>query len=359
LIIATNAEHGTAFLASVLPFTRQYAIAEEAVPHLAAAKRKEVNDMDKINPKEINTHPTFESLFPINSAVLEKIEQDMRDGKYDHSQPIILATWAGQSEPVCIDGHTRRQAAKNLGIEEVPVWLHEFDTEEEAIEKAIKLQSNRRNMTDAEILACVQVLDQRGRAGRPKKELAQGCANFSDGEAARDEQTNRDSCAAASTGKSAQAIGEMLGISTRKVEQARTVLDHADPETVEAVKNSETSINKASQETQKKRRKSKSGQSTKTAEEPATDHGPPQVDHVTESACAERGPVSKKHYEALSELGGSIEEHVASAIDLYLESRRAEYRGAPVETEQDNGDEDHSDPDDDEEYLDLDEYGDE
>ncbi len=57
---------------------------------------------------------------------------------------MILATWEGQKEPVCIDGHTRLQAAKNLGIEEVPVFVHEFDTEEEAVEKAIKLQRNRR-----------------------------------------------------------------------------------------------------------------------------------------------------------------------------------------------------------------------
>ncbi len=78
-------------------------------------------------PNEIKTHPTFESLFPINPALLEKIEQDMRQGTYDLSQPIILATWEGQTEPVCIDGHTRLQAAINVEIEHVPVWIHEFD----------------------------------------------------------------------------------------------------------------------------------------------------------------------------------------------------------------------------------------
>ena len=36
--------------------------------------------MDMKKPEEIKTHPTFESLFPINPAVLAKIEQDMRDG---------------------------------------------------------------------------------------------------------------------------------------------------------------------------------------------------------------------------------------------------------------------------------------
>jgi ParB family chromosome partitioning protein len=114
-----------------------------------------------MNPKEIKTHPTFEALFPTNPALLAKIEQDMRDGRYDVSQPIILATWDGQEEPVCIDGHTRLQAAINVEIEQVPVWLHEFATEEEALEKAIKLQSNRRNMTDAELVTCIETLDNR------------------------------------------------------------------------------------------------------------------------------------------------------------------------------------------------------
>lgn len=130
--------------------------------------------MDMKKPEEINTHPSFESLFPINPTVLGKIEQDMRDGRYDFSQPIILATWEGQEEPVCIDGHTRLKAAKNSGIEEVPVWLHEFDTEEEAVEKTIKLQSNRRNMTDAEILMCIETLDERKpRGGDRRSEEAQ------------------------------------------------------------------------------------------------------------------------------------------------------------------------------------------
>ena len=95
--------------------------------------------MNTINPKEIKTHPTFSELFPINSVLLKRIEQDMRDKIYDFSQPIVLAVWDGQEEPVCIDGHTRLQAALNVGLESVAVWLREdFETEEEALEHAIK-----------------------------------------------------------------------------------------------------------------------------------------------------------------------------------------------------------------------------
>jgi hypothetical protein len=87
--------------------------------------------------EEIGTHPTFVSLFPINGKLLTEIEQDMRNGNYDFSQPIILATWKGQKDEICIDGHTRLQAPKNLGIEEVPVFVNEFDTEQEAFESPL------------------------------------------------------------------------------------------------------------------------------------------------------------------------------------------------------------------------------
>ncbi len=83
--------------------------------------------------EQIKTHPLFEGIFRIDEELLGRIERDMSEGRYDSSQPIILATWEGQKEPVCIDGHTRLQAAKNFGIEEVPVFTHEFDTEQESL----------------------------------------------------------------------------------------------------------------------------------------------------------------------------------------------------------------------------------
>ena len=70
----------------------------------------------------------FSDLFPINADLFAKIEDDLREGTYDFSQPVILATWDGQNEPVCIDGHTRLKAAINVGIEQLPIWTHEFDS---------------------------------------------------------------------------------------------------------------------------------------------------------------------------------------------------------------------------------------
>jgi hypothetical protein len=115
--------------------------------------------MDRMKPTEIETHETFTSLFPIKKEVLSKIEEHIKESQFLISHPLDLAKWGDLMEPVCIDGHTRLQAAKNLGLEEVPVITHELDSEDEALELAIHLQRNRRNMTDAEIIACIQALD--------------------------------------------------------------------------------------------------------------------------------------------------------------------------------------------------------
>jgi hypothetical protein len=269
--------------------------------------------------EEIKTHPTFESLFPINPVVLEKIQQDMVEGRYDLSQPIIMATWEGQSEPVCIDGHTRLRAAINAGIEQVPAWLHEFDTEQEAVEKAIKLQRNRRNMTDAELLTCMEKLDRKkSRGGDRRSEEAkskvQGCTIENE------------------RSQSAQITGELLGISERKVKQARTVMDHADEATVDAVKLGDLSINQAYEATQKKRRdkKGSKNESSSGALWPV-----PALKATTEpdrSRSSKNDPSTSLgksvtvylpdwQYDGLTNLcDGYIESHVRKAVDLYVES---------------------------------------
>ncbi len=204
--------------------------------------------MEMINPNEIKTHPTFESLFSTKEDVLQRIEEDMRANKFDLSQPVILANWEGQDELVCIDGHTRLQAAIRAGIEKIPVWIREdFDTEEEALKHAMKLQANRRNMTDAELMSCIEALDEirpRGgeRRGEPESGMPQSCGKES--------------------GRSASAkdTAQIVGCSPRKVEQVRTVMKHADHDTQEAVKNGEMSVNRAYNETQKRRKEAQAAE---------------------------------------------------------------------------------------------------
>ena len=272
---------------------------------------------------KFKTHELFENLFPIDAHVLKQIEDDMRDGNYDFSQPIILATWEGQKEPVCIDGHTRLQAARNVGITEVPVWLHELDTEEEALEKAIKLQSNRRNMTDREIATCIETLDKKKpRGGDRRSEGAKSKASS-------------DAIEKASS-KSAKETADLLGISATKVERIRNVLSNGDPDTIEAVKKGEMSANQAYQKTRKDRKKVKTNGDAKNPSEDTTNENPELQRENEPKESPEIRPVflSLEHFGALQELGGSVEEHVADAIDLYLKTQRAKHQGTAVGAEQ-------------------------
>lgn len=326
--------------------------------------------MNLMNPKEIETHPTFEKLFPIREDLLSAIEDDMRENRFDLSQPVILANWEGQDELVCIDGHTRLQAAIRAGIEQIPVWIREdFETEEAALEHAIKLQSHRRNMTDVELMACIEALDEirpRGgyREGAQASSMPQSCGKASGRSA------------------SAKETAEIVGCSPRKVEQARTVENHADPEILEALKKGEMSINKAYQETQKRRNGAQGKESNSdcgpddpqmqpkvdedeldTEEEAelqqqsasATDtdddetdpaESEPREDEKSEDSQPSSGygeqahkdgfvkvRISLAHYEALSEYDGTVEEMVEQAIERYLEDleREEDYDRAKYE----------------------------
>jgi hypothetical protein len=306
--------------------------------------------MENKNPKEITTHETFENLFPIREELLKKIEEDMSKRQYDYSQPVILATWEGQKEPVCIDGHTRLRAAIDLGIDEIPVFTHELDTEQQALELAIHLQRNRRNMTDAEILLCVEKLDKRRlRGGDRKSEGArskpQGCGN----------EGGRSA--------SAKELAGLLGISPRKLEQTRTVLDYVEPDIADAVRKQEMSINRAYKETQQRKKEAQKLETApahdcnaspaeptdcngraetqeKTELEPSDEDGacgrePEERTDPDESKMADANEgeanqeteeksykivmISSEQYEALSQWKGDIEDLVSEAIERFLE----------------------------------------
>lgn len=177
-----------------------------------------------MNPNKIKTIKPFKEIFPIDVRIKNAIKKDMKTNGYDKSKPIDV--WNG----ICIDGHTRLQAAKESGID-VVIFEHKFKTQDEAIRYAIHNQSDRRNLTDAEIMRCVQLLDKRKQAGRPDK-LAPPGANLS---------------------KSSSDTAETIGISQRKVEKTRTLLDHATEKTKKAVESGQMSINWAYKETQERR----------------------------------------------------------------------------------------------------------
>ena len=141
--------------------------------------------------------------------------------------PIII--WSREDGHIVVDGHLRLKTCKQINLSgTVPVVLKSFANEDEALGYAIRCQRDRRNLTDAELLSAIAELDKRKTRGSSE----------------RDEQGKMKPITSSDVkGRSSQATAEVLGISSTKVEKARTVLDKATPEVKEAVESGEMSIN--------------------------------------------------------------------------------------------------------------------
>ena len=173
----------------------------------------------------LQTREPFSSLFPVAPAVFGAIAEDMRLNGFDEAHPIIL--W---KEGGCVlDGHTRLAAALECGIADVPVVERSIATDDEAVAYAIRCQRNRRNITDADIVRWVAEFDKRKMAGRPAKLPPHGGNILPP----RHDRT------------SATQAAETLGLSTRKYERARQVVDQAPEEIRNAVAAGAMTINAA------------------------------------------------------------------------------------------------------------------
>ena len=172
----------------------------------------------------LKTVEPFKNLFPIRDMVLAEIIDDMTVNGFDAGHPLVV--W----NMTVVDGHTRLKAAVAAGLETVPVICRQFADENDALEYAIRCQRNRRNLTDGELLQCLQRLDQRKRVGRP----AGNCP--------------------LAHGKSANLVAETLGVSRGKIEKLRAIEDYASAETKEALLQGKYSVNRAYEETMRTRR---------------------------------------------------------------------------------------------------------
>ncbi len=128
------------------------------------------------------------------------------------------------------------------------------------------------------------------------------------------------SCA---SGRSSEVVAKELNTSPRKVEQMRTISDNGDPDVIDAVKADKISVNKGYNETQKRRKEKKETSENKKAENKS----------VTKKEAAKKSKqqsdvrsvsLSDRHFAALKELGGLIEDHVAQAVEDYLEMMAAQ-----------------------------------
>lgn len=257
---------------------------------------KELAKMKLTN--QITTSEPFLSLFPINPVILDSIQNSIRNNGFDNSQ--VLHIW--KENNVLIDGHTRLKAAISCSLKQVPVYEHSFESEKEAMEYAINLQRNRRNLTDAEMMSCLSQLDTLKEPGR---QLASNEAN-------------------SSKGKSASVTAKLLGTSRSKVEKMRSIKKHAPALTLDEVKEGKKSINKAYQETVEYKK-------NKTEEVSALPSLPTRniihyedstvylIKSVTSADCVVKIPVITFHT-TKSEYSNEIKEKLTTIIIKNLES---------------------------------------
>ncbi|MBN1843067.1 MAG: ParB N-terminal domain-containing protein [Deltaproteobacteria bacterium] len=190
----------------------------------------------------IKTRVPFNNLFPVDDKTVEALAEHMEANGYDQSQPIVL--WKekldeDRKQAIVVDGHTRLLAAKKIGLSPVYVARVSFGSQDAALQYAIHNQRDRRNLTDADLLRCIEAVDERKPKGQ-RTDLASSEAK---------------------SGKSAEQTAKIVGTSKTKVEKARTLLDYADEQTKQTVLDGEKSIHAAAKETQEKRKVQQSGES--------------------------------------------------------------------------------------------------
>jgi ParB family chromosome partitioning protein len=190
----------------------------------------ELLGLGTMKTEDIVTIKPFNSLFSIDDKVFDAVLKDMEDNGYDYAFPIIV--WGD----VVIDGHTRLEAAEVCKIAEIPILRKEFKDEKEALEYAIHNQRDRRNVSDAELLRCIEAID----APMTKKEAgAKGGASKSEVKKASEPV------------KSHKETAKKLGVGETKVTDARVVL--VDEEARKEVESGKKTISKAAKEVREKK----------------------------------------------------------------------------------------------------------
>lgn len=191
----------------------------------------------------IKVRAPFNSLFPIDGKTVDAVAEHMKARGYDQSQPIIL--WKelldeNKNQAIIVDGHTRLAAAKKIGLSPVYVARMSFADENVAVQHAIHNQRDRRNLTDADLIRCIEAVDKRSSWGGDRKSADTKIKSSSE-----------------PLISSAKATAETVGTSETKVKKARILIDHADEGTKQVVLDGKKSIHAAAKETQQKRKQQK------------------------------------------------------------------------------------------------------
>ena len=189
------------------------------------------NEVEMMNVDKLETRKLFSTLLPIQKGILDKITARMRNSGFQNLHPICV--WR-TDKPVVLDGHTRLQAARQLGIKEVPVVQMDFDDEYAAMEFALAQQVERRNLSLRKMMDYIEVADKLAKRGPKRSE--QSCSK-----SGKQEEQPR--------GKSSERLAKVLNIPLKRAECLRRIVKDGSEETKTALANEEISINQAYHDT--------------------------------------------------------------------------------------------------------------
>ncbi|MFH1113220.1 MAG: hypothetical protein V1792_04805 [Pseudomonadota bacterium] len=185
-----------------------------------------------MDPRSIKTHPKFEDLAGRDDDLLVDLIADMTVYGFYPSQPLALATWPGQPEPVLGHGGLRLKAAIAAGIKLVPVVILVFADEQEVLEFIAKSNTRRRKTDDWVLYQLITALDgflQRG--GDRRSEAAKSVPPMGGTETAR--------------ALSAHRTAGLVGCGARTVDRARRISKHDSSEILEALESRKMTIRQA------------------------------------------------------------------------------------------------------------------
>jgi len=107
-----------------------------------------------LNIDQIIIDPEFSGEFDIDEKVFNRIIYSMQEKGFDKTEPLVV--WLNNDVFVLIDGHTRRKAALELNIFEVPISIKNSKDRMEALSHTKSRQINRRNLSDKKLLKYVK-----------------------------------------------------------------------------------------------------------------------------------------------------------------------------------------------------------
>ncbi len=197
--------------------------------------------MEMTKVSDIKVDKPFTELFEIDSENLKAIQQHMSEFGYDTSQPLII--W--KEKGILVDGHTRFQAVQNLLLkpqllrtrkgefQSLPVVERSFESEKDAIEYAIHNQTERRNLTDKDILKLVEKLDELSDNWGGSREFGRRKDLSDNGEEPSFGNQKLDS---------RERTANIIGISKDKVSQCRHILENCDDKSIKAIYRGDSTI---------------------------------------------------------------------------------------------------------------------